>query len=543
MSQIVKVVDLFQTSSVTRANSTYATPSFDFPYLFTSGDWDPAPTVYFEAVMSASAGTASIELRNLTDGSTPSGAEVTTTSTTPVRVRSAAITLTTAKQYGTRLKSTGASDTCTLYSARIIFIQNGTIVKTETVFSLGSGGTTTGTTYADDASKTYYYHETGFLDGTLAAYFEGFLSPSNAASTASAQLADSGGSALSGSEITLTGTTTNTLVRSSAITLVDATTYKAQIKTDTNTCRLRAGRIIILQTNTPTKTRSFYQFSVANEGTTSLDTNKILLWDDDEWSVNSLSVYHETVLANGGAGTATTDLNDGSSDIDSLSNATNTKTRVRSSALSLTDDSQFRSQYRDTSGNGIFYGSWLIVDADFGGTSTTRGLVAWAELEAPFKATRGLISFAELESPFKATRGLISYAELEAPLKGTKGQISYAELEVPTVGVESTRGLVSFSEFEIPLVGSRGLISFSEFEIPLVGTRGRISWSEFEVPLKGTRGQVSFTELEIPALSARGLISWSEFQIPDVSVVSPFWCSLTSMSSMTGGGDIEELED
>lgn len=142
--------------------------------------------------------------------------------------------------------------------------------------------------------------------------------------------------------------------------------------------------------------------------------------------------------------------------------------------------------------------------------SPTRGLVSFAEQEAPFVATRGFVSHAEMESPLAPTRGLVSFAEAEAPLAPTRGLLSWTEQEVPFPPASPTRGLISWAEQEVPLQPTRGLVSWAEAEAPLAPTRGLVSWAEVETGLAPTRGQLSVAEMEAPFAPTRGLLSFAE---------------------------------
>ena len=155
MAQIVKSVELFNEQSQTRANSGYAFINYSCPWLYTSANYDGTVTVYFETVISSSAGTASAELF---DSSSTSIVTNTTTNTGLTRVRSADIfgSLVNGRTYRVRLKSTGAGDTATITAARLIIIQSGTITKTETIYTFGSSDTSTNTNYEDDNNKTQY---------------------------------------------------------------------------------------------------------------------------------------------------------------------------------------------------------------------------------------------------------------------------------------------------------------------------------------------------------------------------------------------------
>jgi hypothetical protein len=370
-SQIVKSVNLYNggTGDGTNTTSTsYTHPNYSPAYLYTAGDWNPAPTVYFEATMAATAGggTAYAELYNVTDTASVASSEVTTTSTTPTRLRSGAVTLTTAKQFKVRTKAQSGT-TARVYAARLIFSQSGTIVATETVFDIGGEDSTTNTTYTNGTTSGRYYHDTAFLNGTVATYFESFLSPNVAGSTARVQLYD-GSSAVSGSEVTATGATTDQRVRSSAITLSHGSTYQLQIVVDSNTARMRGSRIIILQTATPTKTVSFYAVKTSrtlanNVGATRTSKR---LWDEDEWTVTDLDVYHEGWMATvAGVDTASMYLFNGTTDVGNIASQTASQTRVLSGELALTDDDEFDGQVQNNDGSSAtFFGQFLRIDVD-----------------------------------------------------------------------------------------------------------------------------------------------------------------------------------
>lgn len=142
---------------------------------------------------------------------------------------------------------------------------------------------------------------------------------------------------------------------------------------------------------------------------------------------------------------------------------------------------------RGNSNNAVTFSlDYVELRVDYSTISPTRGLISWAEAEAPFQATRGRVSFAELEAPFALTRGLISWAEQEAPsppADPTRGLISWVEFEAPDL--QPTRGLVSWAEFETVLAPTRGRVSFGELEVSLVSTRGLLAWAELETPNVG----------------------------------------------------------
>jgi hypothetical protein len=130
-------------------------------------------TFYFEVVMSIAngAGTAYAELRNITDGATVTSSEITTSSTTLVRVRSAAITMDTSNVdvYQARIKSSGTHSN-TIKMANVVVIQEGeTISKTERVWSsFGAQNTSLNLAYAEVGQYRHRFY-VGDIDGTITA--------------------------------------------------------------------------------------------------------------------------------------------------------------------------------------------------------------------------------------------------------------------------------------------------------------------------------------------------------------------------------------
>ncbi len=69
-------------------------------FLYDPTQYSPAPTVYFQSYVKTDAGTGRARLFNVTDAAAVSGGEVTTASTSFVRLRTGALTLpATAKEY------------------------------------------------------------------------------------------------------------------------------------------------------------------------------------------------------------------------------------------------------------------------------------------------------------------------------------------------------------------------------------------------------------------------------------------------------------
>lgn len=367
---IVKQVSLFNQVTATRANTSYAVPSFSMPWLYTAGNYDGNIAVYFEAVLSIS--NASYSARAglyTTGGSQIASSIVATQATGATRVRSGDIfsSLADGTAYQARISSSSSSGTTTIYAARLIIVQSGTVTKTETIYDLGANDTTTNTSYEDDGLKAYYYYDSDQFNGTVALYFESFISANSGSRTGYAQLADSS-SAVASSEVSHTGST-DTSKRSSVISLTDNTIYKVQIKTSAGTGRCRSARVIIVQSGGFTKTESYYPIKMTLNTATSTqeNSNGWIYWDDDEWDVSSKSVLHEAWLRPVGGDTAYTDLNDGTNDDDTRSTTTTAITRDISGALTLDDNTNYDGQVRNSDGSSAsFYGNLLRIQAVLG---------------------------------------------------------------------------------------------------------------------------------------------------------------------------------
>jgi hypothetical protein len=382
MTVITKTVPLFHEISSSRANSAYQTLTFIVPWLYTAGNYDGTVQVFFEAVLAVTGGSETAYAALYTAaGSVVTGSEVSTTSATPVRVRSGDIlaNLADGTEYRARNKSTSASTTCTVYSVRLVIVQTGTITKTETVFDFGASASMADVAYATDIIKTQaYLWDASQFDGTVAVYFEAMLSNNNGSATTYAQLAKSDGTDVTGSEVTNVGGT-DTRARSADIAgnLVDDTLYMVEAKVSSNTGRIRHCRLVITQSGSPTKTESYYQIETSNRPnftTTQIVANGFVYWDTAEWSVTSYAVYHESHFNGGGGNTGNADLNDASSDVNTLTSTSSTIERQRSADLSgtLVDNTEYDAQYRMSAGSGgDAWASHLIVQATFGGAASS----------------------------------------------------------------------------------------------------------------------------------------------------------------------------
>lgn len=312
-------------------------------YVYFDSTLYPNSTIYFEALMKTSAGTAYAQLYD-TAGNAVSGSEVTTTSTSATRVRSSAITPSTGT-YTVRLKVDNGANTNTYYSARIIIVQNSpTITATETQIPLiAASVTTSSASYADPSNIDWgwFRYTSGDWDGSVTVYIDATFKTS--AGTATIGLHDSSNNLVSSAEVTTTSSSYSR-VRSSAITLSNATDYKIRFKTSSGTVTLADARVVIQQTGNPSKTQSYVTLSRATTAATGTsgtfqDSLHKAYYDSANWSVGSATWYHETnSYASSTTGTYETYNLTGAarttnSEIASLNNST--LTRYRSSALTM----------------------------------------------------------------------------------------------------------------------------------------------------------------------------------------------------------------
>lgn len=263
---------------------------------------------YFEAVIKTSAATAYATLYNVTGAAVVSGAEVTTTSTSIIRLRSSALSLSGSDTYVDRIKNDGANTT-THYGCRVVVEQSApAIFDTETQISLFSytTNTTTSASYVIPGTigATFFQNTSANWNGVLTTYFEAVMKTS--AATAYAECQTVIGGSVSGSEITTTSTSF-VRVRSGAITLANASEYRAMIKNDgANTTSFNSARLIIQQSGSPTKSECHLPISmtvVAASATLGsyLDMQGRMYYDPAKWSVDSVTWNAEATANWGGA--------------------------------------------------------------------------------------------------------------------------------------------------------------------------------------------------------------------------------------------------
>lgn len=373
MSQIVKVIPLLTSKTATRAVDTYGVVP-NCPFIF----WDSSAyggtvEVYFEAVIKTSAGIAYAALYT-NAGVYVEGSEVSTDSLTPIRLRSGniAANLVDDTEYRVRIKNS-AANTTTIYSARLIIIQSGTITKTETQIEIGNTllSQTTAGSYVEYENCGYFLYTAANWNGTIAAYFESTFSGNQEGVDAKIRLEKLDGTPVAGSELTVNGFLYDRK-RSGNIfsNLVDGTVYKVSVKsTADDYVRPRNARLIFQQTDTPTKTETHYPIvSAMHWDNTVAGVNLYgdIYWDNEEWDIPSKNVYHQVTLrVSYDYREANADLNDGTEDDDTRSTSSITKVRLRSGAITPDDNTTYDTQIRITavSATVYLYGSSLIICA------------------------------------------------------------------------------------------------------------------------------------------------------------------------------------
>lgn len=255
---------------------------------------------YYEAVFKASAGTAACQLYDNTGAAAVASSEITTTSTSPVRVRSGALTLTSGDDFKDQFKCSGGN-TNTFYGSRVVVVQSGSsIVTTESqILNFNyNGGATASTSYVDPATigMCLFLYTSANWNGTVNIYFEATIKTS--AGTGFATLATNAGVAVTNGEISTTSTSYVRVRGGSAMTLVNATVYKTQIKNSgAGTTTIISSRIIIQQSGSPSKTESHipagnntYATSVAGY----TDTSGRGYYDPANWSgLDTIAWYAE----------------------------------------------------------------------------------------------------------------------------------------------------------------------------------------------------------------------------------------------------------
>jgi len=370
MAKIVKVIPLTILGTVATGSTSYHVAVPNFSFLWLSALY-PNSKVYFEAVIDGYglAGYYGYAALYTTGGSFVTGSELRHDTTTPTRFRSGELTLTDNTVYELWLKSTNSGIPGHVYTASLIIVQEAAdIAATETQIIVGRYllNEAVNASYTDVDGELFYYDSAQF-DGTINIYFEAILYGSAAGGTIYAKLYDTDGNAVADSEVSVLGSTA-TRVRSGAITLTTGKTYIVRMKHSGGILwDCMGARIIIQQTNTPTKTQTVIPMAMHQGSSAATSYTAVkgrFYWDDDEWSVVSKDIYYEVGLKiSNAAYTAYMELWNGASQVDERTTQETARTRLRSAALSLVDNTTYTPRYKSSNASGTltFYGARLIV--------------------------------------------------------------------------------------------------------------------------------------------------------------------------------------
>lgn len=355
MGRIIKYMPLLNEISGSNSSTSYLIATTALPYVRWDNDaYTGTVKVYMEVMLKTSnASYAAYAMLYTTAGVAVTGSDISTTSTTSTWLRTSDFkaNLTDDTNYYLRIKVANASATVTVYAARLVIEQTGAITKTESQISLG--GQVVGTTNTSGIDYTYLYYfywDSKRFDGAVSVYFEATLRNTGVGVTSYAWLADGSNTLVTGSTASVTGTTANRS-RSSAITLVDGTTYHARLRTSSGigTCQVSDVRLIVQQAGF-TKTETHYvlsprQFTDTSTGSggTNMGDNIVWNYNSNEWIVAVNNVYFEATIATS-ASTGYLDLNDGSTDLVTITTTSSTKARVRSSAIIPANNTNYDGQ-------------------------------------------------------------------------------------------------------------------------------------------------------------------------------------------------------
>ena len=202
----VEIGDAESSNATSAANLTYQPM-----YLYTSGSWNPSPTVYFEASLKSNNtnATAYAVLFNVTANATVSNSTVSVIGTTLTRARTNAITLTTGDLYCVQIYSSSGSYLASVMNAKLIFDQTAPSYNFITAIELrkSCGATTHGnsTTYATTGNLILL--TPGNLPGALTYYLCATLKENSSSYESEAELFDvTGNATVSNSTISYAGT-------------------------------------------------------------------------------------------------------------------------------------------------------------------------------------------------------------------------------------------------------------------------------------------------------------------------------------------------
>jgi hypothetical protein len=394
MATITKYISLVNEVVATRAASTYAFPKSTATSDLGCGlarihkaDYNPLTAVYFEAVLKTSTTTrtayATLVKTDLTSVAT---SVVTTTSATAVRVRSGDISgdanFADDQDWGVQIKRNSTTATISIYSARIIITQTGTISATETQINLGNNEDNyfnPGTSYVDHPYTGLFYWDSSKWDGTLKAYID-LTCEGDAVVTAYAALVDTADNSVVGVGSGIGDGVLRFRGSDFAASLVTGHTYKIQIKDSVagGTQTRFDVRLVIQQTATPTKTETYLPIRTTEHtatATTHTDLFGYFYWDVSEIDVTSYSVLHEaTIKCSDATKTTNVDVNNATDgDLDTRSTSSLTKVLSTSGGLTFTDHTENTAHLRltATAATATMSGSHLKIQISLGAATPT----------------------------------------------------------------------------------------------------------------------------------------------------------------------------
>jgi hypothetical protein len=250
------------------------------------------------------------------------------------------------------------------------------------------------TSYTAIANIIHRYWDADLYDGTAQVYFEATLDPVGATRTIYAALYDGAGNQVSGSEISLTGTTTPTLVRSGAITLSDNTEYHVRAKRAVGNGILAGCRLVVKQSGTITKTATYIDLATLPDGTTGGNYGYVAsscswLHDADMYDGITAIYFEAEVKHSTGAYTQGTELYNKTNSAQVVEVGTNSTSynRQRSADIkaSIADAKEYAIRHKD-GGGGTGYtamGSIIIVQQNFTKSCSLISVSQYASTTSP----------------------------------------------------------------------------------------------------------------------------------------------------------------
>ncbi len=340
-------------------------------------------TVYFEAIVKCvgcSGGNTQVKAGLYkTDGTLVTNSTVTTINSTDTLVRSGTITtnLTDNTDYSVRLSLDATSGSASIKAARLIIAQSATaITQTETQIEVGNNTSSTNTVYELISGPKIYHHDTTVFAPSPSINFEATLKSSTSEGIAYAALSSVSdcSSTVTGSEVTVTGTTWGRSPTSSTISLNNNTDYFVCIKSSAGqTTSLANAKIVFTQSNTMGISKVELHHQLINTPVTASSDTYLsqlfpITYDPNRFTGARFNYYFESILQ-ATAGTAYSQLynvSDSASITDSENSVTSTNyNRIRSKEItaSLPSSAKNLDTQIKNSGNGttVTTASHLIV--------------------------------------------------------------------------------------------------------------------------------------------------------------------------------------